>query len=64
MILLSTRHRVLLDNGPALSGSAAVGAAVVCRFLTSGRKDFTTGVQVRMRIHLSKVGTDIRKVLV
>ena len=33
------------------------GPAVACGFLTSCRKDFTTRVQVTMRLNLLKLGT-------
>ena len=48
--------RVLLDRGVAQSG-AAQGRLVVCGFLLSCRKDFTTRVQVAIRVRLLELGT-------
>ena len=45
---------MLLDRGLALY--VFMGPAVVCGFLTSCRKDFTTQVQVNVRMHLLKLG--------
>ena len=45
---------MLPDRSPE---RACLGPAVVCGFLTSCRKDFTTGVQVAMKMHLLKLGT-------
>ena len=48
--------KLSLDGDQAWSRSA-LGLLVMCGFLTSCRKDFTTQVQVILRIHLLKLGT-------
>ena len=53
-VIAQTRTVTGQGSGPE---GVCRGPAVVCAFLTSCRKDFTTRVQVTIRIHLLKLGT-------
>ena len=55
LIKIQSNINVLLDKGSD-PVQVCLWPAVVCKFFTLCRKDFTTGVQVTMKVRLLKLG--------